>query len=233
MPPLATCSVQQHPSGLAWPGLATALCRNEHFPSSECQVDGVDCPHWSEKLPSPPVLGALEVGTSPVATGNLPPQAPLCHRKPCLRQNARCQTEPVHHHQVSRGDGKGVPRARLGVARQWVRVPSVPVWDGLLPTSSGRWWDKAVKVKPEPPPLPSQRGEWLWQNGSHETHPALPGCHEPETGRHAAGTSFGVGLSLKTLPWLPSLPRRACQSGGHRARGAVPSHATCSWILWQ
>lgn len=93
--------------------------------------------------------------------------------------------------------------------------------------------DKAVKVKPEPPPLPSQRGEWLWQNGSHKTHPALPGCHEPETGRHAAGTSFGVGLSLKTLPWLPSLPRRACQSGGHRARGAVPSHATCSWVLWQ
>lgn len=36
-------------------------------------------------------------------------QAPLCNCKSRLRQNARCQTEPVHNHQVSSGGAGGRP----------------------------------------------------------------------------------------------------------------------------
>lgn len=35
-------------------------------------------------------------------------QASLCDCKPRLRQNARCQTEPVHNYQVSTGQAEGL-----------------------------------------------------------------------------------------------------------------------------
>lgn len=48
--------------------------------------------------PIPGRFGSLEAGAS---SSDLSPQAPLCYCKSRLRQNARCQTEPVHNHQVS------------------------------------------------------------------------------------------------------------------------------------
>lgn len=49
----------------------------------------------------------------PRDTCGLSLQAPVCHCESRLRQNARCQTEPVHYHQVSRR-GVGDLRVRAG-----------------------------------------------------------------------------------------------------------------------
>lgn len=70
-------------------------------------------------------------------------------------------------------------------------------------------------------PLPGQRRERLGKNRGHEADSALPGCHESEAGRHAAGASIS---HLRGLSISPSPAPRDAQGGlvGLGALSACP-----------
>ena len=79
-------------------------------------------------------------------------QAPLCNCKSRLRQNARCQTEPVHNHQVSSGGGRPafpcLPMSRWGQGSPKEAVNRLELTLPLCPVSgeSGSGKTEATKL---------------------------------------------------------------------------------------
>lgn len=59
-------------------------------------------------------------------------------------------------------------------------------------------WSVRGEAEESSGPVFHQRGERLWKDRGYEADSALPGCHEPETRRHAAGETYHPAAV-----WLP------------------------------